>query len=330
MNFDKICDGLRAINGFDEKPIDKKIEMAKIVYAVQSFMNPKKNLKIQATDTGIGVTTDIAEGNKSSQNFIMETADNDNLYEQAIMTVPIGEGQNSWEIHTGTSGIAMALVQEGEKIGLSSVTGTKVTAYLAKYGMGIGFTSDMLKFRQIAKMFEMMTEARNAYLIRKATVYYDLIKAAVGSNITTFRGAASEGETRRDILTINEGVQAIGNRMKLKVPNAATGSLLMYANPDDEDRIEAAYRVKTSDKAGALGKNKEVTIRPVTRLYTYQITKGSPILVWPGRKNQKAEVDGLRQLTGFDILIDTYLQAYYTYMAGICADGDQFQQLTLG
>jgi hypothetical protein len=326
---EKFCKTLADIKAMDNTA--EKAENTKKIYgALQAFFNPVKTMKLQALDKGFGVTTDVAEINKTSYNFIMDSVEFDNLYEQAFMTVPLGEFQDSWETHTGKSGIAMSLVTEGDKIGVQAFTGSKITTYLQKYGEAIGITWDMINFRKIASLFELLTEARNQYLIKKSTVYYDLLKAAVGSNITTYQGAAADGETRRDILTFNVGTAALGNRMKLKVPNASTGSILCYANPDDEARIEAVFRAKTTDMAGALGKNKEVTKRPITRLYSYNMTVGSPVLVWPGRKNQKAEAGVLRQLTANDILIDSFIQAYYAYWGGVCADSDQFQQLTLG
>ena len=290
----------------------------------------KARIQAAANNASFGVSTDLAQVNKDAWNFIMDVDGvNDDGWKQAFKKVPSGEN-GSWEIHTGTNGVKLQQRAEGEKLDIRTLSTEKDTVYVYKYGEAIGITDEMIRFRKVAKMLDLFEAAREAYLIGVSTNFYTLLKTAAANNVTTYQGVADDGQLQRDIQTINQAAKNIGNRMKTKISNAANIPLIMYVNPDDEDRTEAAFRVTTASLATAGRTGGQVTGRRITRIYTYNVDQGSPILLVPGRKTQWAEAMPLTQYTKDDILIFAYIQAYWTYFGGAVGDTDQIEEITLG
>jgi len=331
MNIEKFCQGLLDVI---DLPVNhpKRIESAtKAKFAIQNFFEKEPinfKAKMQAQDS-VGASTNLARVATDSYNFIMDKVEYDNAWEMAFKKVPVANGSDNWEIHTGTSGIVLQQRAEGEKLELKSVNSTKQTVYVYKYGEAIGIYDEFIRFRKIAAMFDLLSEARDAYLIGKSGIFYNLLIQAAAVNVTPYQGAVGDGEARRDILTLNAGTVSIGNRMRTKDANASRAPIILYANPDDESRIEAIFRARTSELITQLNIGTEVTRRPIQRVYTYFVNSLAPILVWPGRKNQWSELLGLTQLTQQDILTWMFIQAYWTYFGGICADTDQMQTISL-
>ena len=175
---------------------------------------------------------------------------------------------------------------------------------------------------------------RNKFWTNKADNHYTLIAAAAAGNVTAYQGVAGDGQARRDILTINLAAFTLGNRLKDKgYGDMATAPLILYANPYDEQRIEAAFRTITNALVGTNNIGQQVTKRPIRRIYTYNsnIVSGSPIMCLPGQKSQKA--DAMQPTTYTqpkDPLTLNELQAVWAIYGAVCADTDQFQTITLG
>ena len=111
----------------------------------------------------------------------------------------------------------------------------------------------------------------------------------------------------------------------------ADPGLLLYHNPLDKNRLLAAFNVTTAAlaNAGQTGQVVNYNIKLVPTFNT-NISSGSPVLILPGRKIQKAEVMGPTVYNQEqDILTLNRVQAVWSIYGGIVADTDQAEQLTL-
>ncbi len=300
---------------------------------MQAFVNKPKTLlqkKIQA----VGVSTDFAQITKDSFNVTIENDNFDMGWEKAFRSVPLGKNQDSWEIYNVSNTITFVKVEEGARIEMNELAGTKTTAYVDYYGGAVGWTDKMIRFRKVPAMIDIASVFRNKFWTNKADNHYALLAAAIGAgNTTAYQGAAADGQLRRDIQTINLAAFTLGDTLKDKgYGDMATAPFLMYANPFDEDRIEAAFRALTGGMAHALRGAEQITRRKITRIYTYNsnITSGLPLLVLPGQKIQKAEAMApTTYIADKDPFTLNEAQAVWSIYGAIVADTDQLQAVTL-
>jgi len=307
--------------------------------ALQAFVNkPAKEMKatIQAFKKSIqafSVSTDFSLMTTNAFNMIVEEDNFDLGWQQACRDVPRDADKDFWEIGTVTNGITFQQVQEGQRIEMNSMAGTKQLVYVDYYGGALGFTDKMIRFRKLAQMVDMAMAFRNKFWANKADNHYALLAAAAAGNIIVAQGAAGDIRVQRNVLTINQGAFTIGDVNKDKgYGDMANAPLLMYANPFDEDRIEAAFRVTTNYLASGQQPGTSITRRPIQRIYTYNssVVAGSPQLILPGRKIQMNEAMAPTTYTApQDILTLNYAQSVWSIYGAAVGDTDQCYTLTL-
>lgn len=319
----------QALEKGDRKTADK------VQVALNAFMlKPKKLItkQIQA----VGVSTDFARLTKDAYNVTIEEDNFDLGYQRAFRDVTVGKGQDSWEIYTVTDGLTFRKIPEGGRIRVEGLTGEKITAYVDKYGGALGWTDEMIRFRKIAAMVDMAMIFRNNFWLNKANNHYALLAAATLVNpVLAWQGVAADGQLRRDIQTINEAAFQLSNANKDKgYGDTANVRMILYANPRDKARINAAFRATTNQTLGAgnstVGTELEWNI-DVIYTFNASIVARQPVLVLPRNKIQKADV---MQPTTFtqpkDPLTLNELQAVWAYYGAVIADTDQVKKLTLG
>jgi len=304
-------------------------------FCLEPIIAKQKKYKLQS----VGVSTDFAILTKDSFNVTIEEDNFDLGWEQAFRNVTLGRGQDAWEIYNVENGLTFNQVEEGQRIQMDKISGTKVTAYVDYYGGALGWTDKMIRFRKVPAMVDRAMIFRNKFWTNKANNHYSLLSTAAALNVVAWQGAAADGQLRRDVLTINNAAFQIGNVNKNKgYGDMANAPLIMYANPFDEDRIEAAFRVTSNALAGGMLANatqigQQITRRRIKRIYTYNsnITAGSPILVLPGQKSQKADAMQPTTYTApVDPLTLNRYEAVWAIYGAVVADTDQCYQLTLG
>ena len=173
--FDKVHDGYVKHDG---------VAKSKALVAFQAFMQkPKKQVtKIQAS----GVSTDFAILTKDAFNVTLATDNFDMGWERAFRQVTLGRGQDSWEIYDVANGITFSKVEEGQRIALDKLSGTKTTGYVDYYGGALGWTDKMIRFRRIPAMVDKALAFRNKFWTNKADNHYTLIAAAAAGNVTAY------------------------------------------------------------------------------------------------------------------------------------------------
>jgi hypothetical protein len=326
LDYNKICEAI--LSGDKEK-------MKQVGRAIQAFHNEPKTptfkqkmqaMKMQAL--GIGVSTDFAETIGKTFEAFFEMANFDLDYEKVFKIVPVSPYKNSWEIHTVTNGLAFRKVAEGETIEVFGMESGKQTIYADKYGGALGWTDELMRFREVAAMMDKAETFRNNFYVIKGNAHYLLIAGAGAAHIVTWQGAVADGQLRRDIQTLNQAAYTIGNACKDKgYGNTANARFVVYADPIFKARIMAALRATTAGmQTTATGAVQiDANIEPV---FTFnQNLKGKIVMALPGFKAQRADIMQPTQFNDTDILSLTYIQSVWAYYGAGIGDTEQFAEL---
>jgi hypothetical protein len=331
-------------NFFDalEASIRHKDEKAakQVMGALQAFVAAphSEHKKIQALKKiqASGVSTDFTQLTEKAFTLTVESDNFDLGWQTAFREVPLAEGRLSWQIYNVANGLTFNKIEEGDKIEVQGLSGSLVTANADYYGGAIGWTDKMIRAREIPAMVDLAETFRNKFWANKADNFYALLAAVITANpanVVAYQGAAADGRLQRDILTINQCAFQIGNENKDKgFGDMANAPMVIYANPADNERIEAAFRAITNSLATAGRGGDEVTARRISRIYTYNsnITAGLPLMVLPGQKMQRAEVMAPTTYgPELDILSLNQVQSVWSIYGGVVADSDQVYQFTL-
>lgn len=319
---------------FSENPAEKNMAAIQAAVAIQAFMT-KPERKMRKKIEAFSVSTDFDQLTQNAFNITIENDNFDMGWEQAFKTVPLDPKKNFWTIYNVSNGISFSKIPEGGRVKMDGIAGSKVTAYVDYYGGAIGFTDAMIRFREIPAMLDIAALFRNKFYANKSSNYYALLAAAgaLAGQQTAYGGVVADGVTRRVILTINSAAFTLTNRLKDKgYGDMATAPLVLYANPIDEHKIEAAFKAITSDLVGARENGTEIGRRSIRRIYTYNssIVANRPLLVLPGQKIQRADA---MQPTTYQAPVDPFTlnqsQAVWAIYGGAIADTEQVQRLSL-
>lgn len=302
--------------------------------ALQCFLNePKKKIKEKIKATGITVSTDLPLVTTDNFNVTLESDYFDMGWELAFKQVPIDKGKKYWEVYNIANSLTFNKVEEGQKLEQAGFTGTRQLGEVDYYGGALGWTDAMIRFRELAAMLDLAQTFRNKFWSNKANIHYALMATAAALTVIAYQGVAADGRTLRDILTLNQGAYQLGflNRNK-GYGDTANMPIILYANVADEERIEAAFRVTSGQLVAARENGIAITGRRVKRIYTYNafIASGSPIMVLPGNKLQKADtMPPTTYGAELDILSLNRVQTVWAIYGAIIGDTEQCLQLTL-
>jgi hypothetical protein len=318
----------------DREDLGQK-EILKVKGALQHFVhNPVqearekvKKARIQAVSS----STDFPINLTNSFNITVDSANFDLGYELAFQEVPKDSNKQFWEIVTGHNGIMFRRIPEGGRIRVEDISGDEVLAYVDYYGGALGFTDAMIRYRQIAAMYDRAKAFRDSFYVNKADNHYILIWTAGHAHVLAWQAGATQ--LVRDILTLNLGAAQIGDVNKDKGYSVTGMSpLILYASPFDEARIEAAYAVTNQSLVVGIVGAPAISGRPVKRIYTYNrfIQRNHPILCLPGQKAQRNE--DLAPVTydaPQDILTLNRMTSVWSIYGAAIADDEQFMEISL-
>ena len=322
----------KAIDGKATPEEEKQVKVALQAFVWKPMSEHKKNIniikkQIQAASS----STDFPVNLTNAFNVITETAYYDMGWEAAYQDVPRDATKDFWEIATNKNGVTFRKMKEGQRIRVDEISGETLLAYVDYYGGALGFTDRMIRFRQLAIMFDRAKAFRDSFYLNKANNHYYLLSVAAALHVLAWQAGATV--IARDIATLNLAQATLGNRNKDKgYGNSAQMPFLLYASPFDESRIEAAYRVTNADLVQGGQGQPAISGRPVRRIYTYNqfITRNHPIMILPGQKIQKNEALAPTNYTApEDVLTLNRTQSVWSIYGAAIADTEQCLQVNL-
>jgi hypothetical protein len=293
----------------------------------------QRNIQRKIQALGPTVSTDLPLMARDAFTITIAEDNFDLGWQAAFQNIPLGQYEDSWEIFDVDSALQFVKMNEGQKLEVAGFTGSKVTAYVDYYGGAIGRTDKVMRFRKLYAYIDAARRFRNNFFTTQADIFYALIAAAGAFNVTAYDGGA-DGQLRRDMRTINSAILTLTDRCKDKgIGNTANIPLVMYANPFDRARIEAAFTATTNPMSATESAATELSkTNPIQRIYTFNqfVVAGSPIVGIPGNKNQRSEALAPTTFKGeLDVLTLNVHEAVWAIFGGVIADTDQWQQLTL-
>jgi len=319
-------------------------DVMQVKAALQAFvaLPVREKKKIQAMKQkiqGFAVSSDFENLVTSAFNVTIAEDNFDMGYEASFQDVPRDADKDFWEIGDIENGVTFRKVPEGDRIQVDKISGTQQLVYVDYYGGALGFTDKAIRFRKLAQMYMAARAFRNKFYANKADNHYALLAVAAALNVIAWQGAGGT-QIQRDIQTINEAAFQLGDLNKDKgYGDTASAGLILYANPADRARIEAAFVVTSQYLAVAAGNigagaaAVQITNQPIRRIYTFntQIVAQAPILVLPGNKIQRNEALAPTTFVAQDdVLTLNRVQSVWSIYGATVADTDQVCQITLG
>jgi hypothetical protein len=281
-------------------------------------------------------SSDLPQLTKDVFNVVNTVPNFDTLWQGAFQGVQLKKGQLSWEIADVAAGLVFELIPEGGKIKFYSVSGNVVTAKIEKYGAGIGVTWEMIEGRKLYQFVDLMSQVRARLADIWADIHYGLLGTAAATNPVAWQGVATDPVIDRDIATINEGYQTIGDAVKDKgYGDTANAEMLLYASPLLKARINQAMRATSPDivsgrrDGAASSKAGQVVEYNVTPFFTWNaaVPANKAVMVLPRNKIQNSAYMQELSLSEKDIATLSEMKAYWSAFGAIVADADQTAEL---
>ena len=236
-------------------------------------------------------STDLTRITTNVWNAFQETPNHDMFWQEAFRAVPLRKGQLEWTIGTVTSGVAIRILEEGEKVEYAKITGTEVKGSVDLYGSGLEISWRTMEGRDLAGFYNAMLDFRNIRMREYADVHYGLLATAGLGTAIAWQGAASDKTIDRDIQTINVGYNTIGDNNKGKgFGDTANARMILYASPLLRQRLNAAMRATSADVVRGNNQGQTLMDSNIDIRYTYNpfIPSNKAILVLPGNKIQNS------------------------------------------
>lgn len=307
--------------------------------ALQAFMRRPSNELYKRIDAfkktplqAFGVSTDFSILPRGFYDLVVEESNFDMGWEMAYKLVQKDKNQKTWTIYTATNTLVVKKIPEGGHCEVAELAGDHVSGEVDYYGGGLGWTDAMIRYREIAAMLDKAAIFRNTFMTAKANRHYLLLATAGALNVTTYQGVANDGQLQRDIQTINRCAFTLGDANKDKgYGDTANIPFIIYANPIDQERIEAAFNVTTGALAAA-GRTGGTVLRRMQRHYTYNsnITAHHPLMVLPGWRIQRAEdMAPTTYEAPIDVTTLNRVQTVWEIDGAAIADTDQVRQFNL-
>jgi len=316
--------------------LNRKEQGAVLQKAIQSFMQSvavKEGDKIIQAFSG---SSDLPVLTKDVFNVTQVMPIFDTLWQESYKGIPLRKGQLEWEIADVQAGFTFELIPEGGKIKFYSISGTKESAKIAKYGMGIGLTWEMIEGRKLYAFVDLMGQVRARLNNLWADTHYGLLATAALSAPIAWQGVATDPVVERDIATINKGYETIGSACKAKgYGDTANAPMLLYVSPLLKARVMQAFRATSRDiivgrQAGAAstvaGQIVEYNVAP-RFTWNSNVPANKAVLVLPGNKIQNSVYLRELGLSERDIETLSELRTYWTAFGAIVGDTDQTAEL---
>lgn len=283
-------------------------------------------------------SSDLPQLTKDVFDVTAKTPNFDLAWQQAFKGMSLRKGQLSWEIADVETGGTFELIPEGEKVKFESLSGSKATVDVKKYGYGLGVTWETMEGRKLYAFVDQMEQARAKLYTLWANVHYGLLATAAAGTAVAWQGIATDPVVDRDIATLNTGAYTIGEATKDSgYGDTANAGYLVYVSPKYRARMEAALEsvqanLNNGRPAGAAGSVAGSALRwnvEVRYSFNGNIPADKAVMVLPGNKVQNAVYLRELGLSKQDIESLNELRTYWTAFGAAVGDNNQTALLSL-
>jgi hypothetical protein len=245
----------------------------------------------------------------------------------------IEAGRNYWEILTLTEGDTWELIPEGHSVQLGKRTGSKVTVEVHKYGSGVGWSDEAIRFRKIGPLLDQMEDFRRGYWRKKTNQHYELLANAAKDDIDIYPQTGGN-DLENDILALNNTAYNILLNLKDSRNLDDSTEMLLYISPKAKSRILRAL----SEVSQAYAGSKERIVFNIRPIFTFNSNLPSAlsgdsygaIMCVPGYNSQTATVMEPTFYNDQDILSLSYITTGFSYYGACIADTKQVRQMSFG
>lgn len=234
-------------------------------------------------------TSDMTVIDTNVWNAFQEENAYDVLWQRAFRAVPLRKGQLDWSIGTVTSGVALKLLEEGEKVDYAAISGSKIKGEVDLYGGGLEIDWKTMEGRDLAGFYNSMSDFKAKRMEKQATIFYGLL-AAAATEVIDYQLTTDDPTIDRDIATINKGYETVSEECKdLGFGDTANASMLLYHSPNLKGRVQQALRA-TSEIVIASGGRGQLVNHTIEPLVTWNssIPTNKAMMVLPGNKIQNS------------------------------------------
>lgn len=271
-------------------------------------------------------SSDLPQMNTNSFDVIYAQQQYDLDWMLSFKSVPVDPGKDFFEIATIENGLSVKLVPEGSKLSLEKLTGSKVIVSVNKYGQGVQWTDEMIRFRQLGVMSDIGESQIEAHWADKANRHYSALRAAAVANATTqYVSTTGNSQVDNDIDTLGQAYSdaVIQNKDSFRGLTANV-QLLFYLPIEAKVRINRAMKKLINDVSGS-DTRIPWAITPIYTLNDSIATTATGdsfngVLVLPQRKIQTGQVLAPTVYSEQDILSLSYIQTAWEYYGSGVAD----------
>jgi len=247
----------------------------------------------------------------------------------------IEQGRDFWEVLTddtdttrGDGKFGWTIVPEGDKVDLIKATGSLTSIKVKKFGSGIEWGDELIRFRRISVMVDLAAKFQRGYNTDKADRFYTLLGNAAGATNETDIGTST---LEKDISAINTGAYDMLNAVKNTRNLPESTELLLYVSPQHKARILRALGEVSQAFSGSTTRV-VFNVRPI---FTFNSNLGAAssgfgfagLMVIPGHKNQWAQLMDVTMFEDRDITSLSFIQTAFAYYGGAVLDTNQVRRI---
>lgn len=336
MSGSEWMDCLHKITGI--MPTDRKIDLPdrtervvqgkNFLNSIQAFYKmPEESYKakVQAFIS----SSDLPEPVTDNFDMFNDTTNSDMGWMESFKDVSNRIENGKWEVATSSDGTVWKLVPEGHSVEIETKAATLETVRVSKFGAGLGWTDEMIRFREIGRMIDKAEDFRRQYWVDKGDRHYSLLTGASGTTLASGTGSVDGwiDDINTACFTLLDGVK---DTLNLPVGH----QILLYANPIARPKINRALGELSQAFAGSVPQRVEYNCRPI---YTFNSNlpaaasgdSDAVLAVIPGYRIQMGEAMPVTFYEDTDIMSLTFINTAFTYYGAACLDSGT-QILTFG
>lgn len=249
---------------------------------------------------------------------------------------PIEPDRGFFEIPSVVRGFVFKQVGEGAEIDINTISGSLITVPLLKFAAGLGWTDEMIRFRQLGRLLRSAENLRDSYYESKSNYHYNLLKTA-GDSIPdgdagrTALATGGSDSVDNIIITLDSAATSLIERCKdLGFSNILGRPQYLLCHHQNRTRIMQALRRTVNDAEGSALQINQTIIPVFTATDSLAAAPTIGYLMFAGNYLRKAEISGAPfTVTKANSRNLVYDQVSWSYWNAAVANDAQLQRVVL-